>query len=296
MMKLYYAPGACSLADHIALLEAGAKFETEAVDIRTKRTASGEDFRTINPKGYVPALVLDDCEVLTENVAVLDWIAEQYPQLRRNGVLSRTRQLEMLTFISTEIHRAFKPMWHAGAETEKQKACETVTRLFEFTAGRMQGDYLFGDELSVADCYLYVTLRWAEKFGVAVPDALLRLQWRMEQRPAVQAALGREKAFAPAAKPEKLDAEVRENAAQHRFERPIHDTAFAAAYYRDADGKLVFHHTEVPTEFSGQGIATELARGAFELLRGSGRKAILKCPFMVQFAVKHPEYDDVVEA
>ena len=120
MMKLYYSPGACSLADHIALLEVGAKFETEAVDIRTKRTASGEDFRTINPKGYVPALVLDDCETLTENIAVLDWIAEQYPQLRRNGSLSRTRQLEMLAFISTEIHIAFKPLWHGAAEADKQ--------------------------------------------------------------------------------------------------------------------------------------------------------------------------------
>src|SRR5215510_2953821 len=121
MMKLYFAPGACSLADHIALIEVGAKFEAEAVDIRTKRTASGEAFLAINPKGYVPALVLDDLEILTENIAVLDWIAEQYPQLRRNGTPSRTRQLEMLAFISTEIHRAFKPMWH-GEEAEKEKA------------------------------------------------------------------------------------------------------------------------------------------------------------------------------
>jgi glutathione S-transferase len=173
-MRLYYAPGACSLADHIALLEVGATFETEAVDIKTKRTASGEDFLTINPKGYVPALMLDDCEILTENIAVLDWISEQYPQLRRNGTLSRTRQLEMLAFISTEIHRAFKPMWHGGSDAEKQKARETVASLFEFTAERMIGDYLFGDELTVADCYLYVMLRWAEKFGIAVRDALLR--------------------------------------------------------------------------------------------------------------------------
>lgn len=192
MMKLYYAPGACSLADHIALLEVDAEFEAEAVDIRTKRTASGEDFRSINPKGYVPVLVLDDCEILTENIAVLDWIADRYPQLRRNGVLSRTRQLETLAFISTEIHRAFKPMWHGGAEAEKQKARETLAGLFAFTATQMSGDYLFGGELTVADCYLFVMLRWAEKFGIAAPEPLLRLQWRMEQRPAVQAALARE--------------------------------------------------------------------------------------------------------
>lgn len=293
-MRLYYAVGACSLADHIALLEAGATFETEAVDIKTKRTASGEDFLAINPKGYVPALMLDDCEILTENIAVLDWIAEQYPGLRRNGTLSRTRQLEMLTFISTEIHRAFKPMWH-GTEIEQQKARETIAKLLEYTATQMSGDYLFGDELSVADCYLFVMLRWSEKFGVAIPEALLRLQWRMEQRPAVRMALAREENARPQKRSaSEIDAKVRENPKEHRFERSIHDGVIAAAYYRTDDGKLVFIHTEVPSEFSGQGIATELARGTFDLLRQSGRKAILTCPFMVEFANKHPEYADVV--
>jgi uncharacterized protein len=117
----------------------------------------------------------------------------------------------------------------------------------------------------------------------------------MEQRPAVRAALAREEAFAPLkGSSAKIDAEVRENPQQHRFERAIHDGAVAAAYYRDEDGKLVFIHTEVPTEFSGQGIATALARGTFELLRESRRKAILKCPFMTHFYVTHPEYGDVV--
>jgi glutathione S-transferase len=294
MMKLYYAPNACSLADHIALIEVGARFEAEAVDIRTKRTASGEDFHTINPKGYVPALLLDDCEILTENVAVLDWIAEQHPQLRRNGTLSRTRQLEMLVFISTEIHGAFKPLWHAGTEPEKEKAGTRAASLLKFAATQMHGDYLFGDELTVADCYLYVMLRWAERFGIAVPETLLRFQWRMEQRPAVQAALAREEASVPHNRSSSIDSAVKENAAEHRFERPIHDGAIAAAYYRDADGKLVFVHTEVPTAFSGQGIATDLALGTFELLRQSNRKAILKCPFMGQVYAKHPEYADIV--
>jgi len=294
MMKLYYAPNACSLADHIALIEVGARFEAEAVDIHTKRTASGEDFLTVNPKGYVPALVLDDCEILTENIAVLDWIAEQYPQLRRDGVLSRTRQLEMLSYISTEIHHAFRPLWHGGTEPEQENARETIAKLLQFAATRMDGDYLFGDELSAADCYLYVMLRWAEKFGIAVPDALLRLQWRMEARPAVRDALAREEASVPHRPSSSIDRSVKENAAQHRFERPIHDGSLAAAYYRDAEGKLVFIHTEVPTAFSGQGIATDLVRGTFELLRQSGRKAILKCPFMMHFYAKHPEYADIV--
>lgn len=188
-MKLYYARGACSLADHIALLEAGQHFAIEAVDIRTKKTESGTDFRSINPKGYVPALVLDNGEIITENIAVLDWIAEQYPALRPDGALSRTRLIEMLTFISTEIHRAFKPMWHASGEAEKQKARDAVASLLRFTATQMRGEYLFGDRISAADCYLFVMLRWAEKFGVTVPEVLVRLRQRMEARPSVRAAL-----------------------------------------------------------------------------------------------------------
>ncbi len=294
-MKLYYAPGACSLADHIALIEAGLRFEEEAVDIHAKRTRSGADFRAINPKGYVPALVLDDGQTITENVALLDWIAEQAPGLRPSGALGRTRLLEMLAYIATELHPAFKPLWHGGSEEEKQKGREKVASLFEFTAAQMQGDYLFGDTLSAADCYLFVMLRWAEKFGVAAPEALLRLQWRMQQRPSVQAALAREEAAVPpdpAAR--RIDAQVRENADQHRFERPIHDGVIAAAYYRNDADRLAFIHTEVPFEFSGQGIATDLARGAFELLRKTGRKATLVCPFMVHFYNSHPEYGDVI--
>jgi len=191
-MKLYFAPNACSLADHIALLDVGAKFETEGVDIRTKRTQSGEDFHDINPKGYVPALVLDSGETITENIAVLDWIADQYSALRPQGALGRTRLLEMLTFISTEIHRAYKPLWHASGEAEKQKARETVASLLQFTATQMRGNYLFGDEMSVADCYLFVMLRWADRFGIAVPERLVGLRRRMEARPSVQAAIERE--------------------------------------------------------------------------------------------------------
>jgi len=292
-MKLYYAPGACSLADHIALLEGGQHFETESVDIRTKRTATGADFRSINPKGYVPAFVLDNGEVLTENVAILQWIAQQSPALRPDDAVSATRELEMLAFIATEIHHAFKPLWHGGSEDEKQKARETVAGLFDFTAAQMRGDYLFGDRLSVADCYLFVTLRWAEKFGIRVPERLLRLQWRMEARPSVGAAIAQEESILQNGGLA-IAKEVRENSEQHRFERPIHNSAIAAAYYRDTDGHLAFTHTEVPTEFSGLGIASALARGTFELLRVSGRKAVLICPFMVHFFKKHPEYADIV--
>jgi len=291
-MKLYYAPGACSLSDHIALIEAGLDFDVEAVDLHTKRTASGADYLRINPRGYVPALAFDDGQVLTENIAVLDWIAGQKPSLQPSGPLGRARQLEMLSFIESDIHHAFKPMWHDSSEAEKRKAAESVAGHMRFAATQMRGEYLFGSRLSAADCFLFVMLRWAEKFGVVVPDVLLRLQWRMTQRPAVEDAIRREEGKTPVrARP---DAQVTENPREHRFERAIHDTALAAAYYREQDGDLAFIHTEVPSEFSGEGIGTELARGAFDILRESGRRAVLVCPFMAYFYSKHPEYADVV--
>src|SRR5262245_57743494 len=121
-MKLYYSPLACSLADHIALIEAGVPFERESVDLKTKWTASGADFNDVTPKDYVPALVLNNGEILTENIAILDWLAAKHPVLGVPGNLGRTRVLEALAFISTEVHRNFKPMWHVGSEAQKAQA------------------------------------------------------------------------------------------------------------------------------------------------------------------------------
>jgi len=191
-MKLYYSPLACSLADHIALLEAGTPFQRESVDLRTKLTASGADFREVTPKAYVPALVLDDGEVLTENIAVLDWLATRYPQFGVAGELGRTRLLEALAFISTEVHRAFKPMWHAGSDAQKAQARSTISRLLAGLAGGLRGSYLFGDTPSVADFYLFVMLLWAERFRVAIPPLLAAMRRRMESRPSVQAAMRHE--------------------------------------------------------------------------------------------------------
>lgn len=185
-MKLYYSPLACSLADHIALIEAGVPFDRESVDLRTKRTRSGADFSRVTSKGYVPALVLDDGEVLTENIAILDWLAAQYPALGVAGPLGRTRLLEALAFISTEIHRSFKPLWHGGNEI---RARLTISSLLHDQADVMAGDYLFGATPSVADFYLFVMLLWAERFDVGTPAPLLTMRDRMKQRPAVEAAL-----------------------------------------------------------------------------------------------------------
>ncbi|HEY9234074.1 MULTISPECIES: glutathione binding-like protein [Phenylobacterium] len=191
-MKLYYSPMACSLADHIALEEAGVAYERERVDLKTKLTASGRDFGEVTPKGYVPALALSSGEVLTENIAVLEWIASQFPELGVDGPLGRTRLLEALAYVSTELHRSFKPMWHPSSEAEKAKARSTVSKQLEYVADTMEGDYLFGPSPTVADFYLFVMLLWAQRFEVSVPQALDALRGRMMERPAVRSALSEE--------------------------------------------------------------------------------------------------------
>jgi len=191
-LKLYYAAGACSLADHIALREAGEPFDIERVDIRTHTTEQGIDFRTISTKGYVPALILADSQMLTENIAVLDYLATLYPQLAPTGPLGRSRLIEALAFISTELHRAFKPMWHGGTERERARASETVTGLLDLLSGDMKGTFLFGPAPTVADFYLFVMLLWAERFEVTVPGPMAELRTQMRKRPAVAAALAAE--------------------------------------------------------------------------------------------------------
>lgn len=195
-MKLYYAPGACSLADHIGLLEAGLDFELERVDLKRKTTASGADYTAVNPKGYVPALVLDDGGMLTENIAVLDWIAARHPALGLDGPLGRSRLLEALAYISTEIHKGFKPFFTGGSAAEKQRAQAMILRRLQWFVDRMRGPYLFGEAPTVADFYLFVTLRWAANFGIAVPPALAALRERMLTRPDVKAAIGFEEGAA----------------------------------------------------------------------------------------------------
>jgi glutathione S-transferase len=191
-MKLYYAPGACSLADHIALHEAGLAFDHEKVDLKAKRTESGADFTTINPKGYVPALTVDSGETLSENIAILDWIAHQNTKLAPSGPMAHTRLLEALAFISTEIHKSFKPFFSGASDSDKAKAGELIAKRMEYLAGTMKGDYLFGPAVSVADCYLFVMLLWAKKFGVEPPPPLAALRDRMTALPSVQKAMQHE--------------------------------------------------------------------------------------------------------
>jgi glutathione S-transferase len=199
-MKLYLAPGACSLADHIALHEAALDFDRVKVDTKTKRTEDGRDYNQINPKGYVPALQFDDGQVLTENIAILSWVAGQDPSLAPSGPMGRYRLLEMLGFISTEIHKSFKPFFKPDStDAEKASARETLNGRFAFVAKALKDDYLFGAQFSVADAYLFVMCLWAQKNGLTLPDPLPAFVARMKGRPAVKLALQHEGLAEPAA-------------------------------------------------------------------------------------------------
>jgi glutathione S-transferase len=192
-MILYLAPGACSLADHIALHEAGLAFDRVKVDLKAHRTEDGRDFLAINPKGYVPALEFDDGQILTENIAILAWVADQAPALAPSGDLGRYRLLETLAFISTEIHKSFKPFFKPGAgEGEKVEAAGAIGKRLHYLARSMTGDYLFGAAASVADAYLFVMLTWAKKSGIAPPAPLPAFFDRMRARPAVRLAFEHE--------------------------------------------------------------------------------------------------------
>ena len=191
-MKLYYAPGACSLADHIALHEAGLTLDHEKVDLKARRTEGGADFSTVNAKGYVPALTLDSGETLSENIAILDWIAHQDSRLAPSGPMGHTHLLEALAFISTEIHKSFKPFFAGGSEGEKAKAGEMIGKRMGYLADTLKGDYLFGSAVSVADFYLFVMLLWAKKFDVEPPAPLAAFRERMMTLPSVQKAMKHE--------------------------------------------------------------------------------------------------------
>jgi glutathione S-transferase len=187
-MKLYYSPGACSLADHIALIEAGLRADLVKVDLKAKTVQGGGDYLQINPKGYVPALQLDDGQVLTENIAILSWIAGRGAG-GSLGDMATLRLLEALAFISTEIHKAFKPFFAGGTDADKQAAKLMIQRRLGYLADRMDQGFVLGDRYSVADAYLFVMLRWAAQFDVDVPAVLAAFSRRMTERTAVRRAL-----------------------------------------------------------------------------------------------------------
>jgi len=195
-MKLYYLKGACSLASYIALFETGVKFDAVAVDRHTRKTAEGEDYHQVNSKGYVPALRLDNGEVLTENVAVLQYIADLAPEKKLAppaGTLERHRLVEWLTFISTEVHKSVSPMFAPTATDDvKAFARANLTRRLDWLEKQIgTRPFLMGEQFTVADCYLFVVFGWLPRLGFDTSKwpALQAHNARVAGRPATQRAL-----------------------------------------------------------------------------------------------------------
>ncbi len=186
-MKLYYTPGACSMAGHILAAEGGLALDLEKVDLKTHRTESGQDFRKLNPKGYVPALTLDDGTLLTENAAILPFLGDK-TGLMPDG-MARYRALEWIGYIGTELHKNFGPLFGGASDDAKAKAIERIGARLAFVEESLTGDYLLGAKLTAPDAYLFVILRWCAAMGVRVSGRLAAFKSRMESRPGVIKAL-----------------------------------------------------------------------------------------------------------
>ena len=195
-MKLYFSPGACSLSPHIILQEAGLPFTIEKVDLRSKLTASGADYLSINPKGYVPALVTDDGVLLTEGPAIVQYLADQVPEKQlapANGSLERYQLMSWLNFIGTEIHKNYSALFNPASSDElKDNARQNLARRYAYVERMLEGrEYLVGERFSVADGYLFVVTNWAGmlKLDMSAFPQIAAFQKRIAARPAVQQAM-----------------------------------------------------------------------------------------------------------
>ncbi len=195
-MKLYYSPGACSLSPHIVLAEGGFTYDIERVDLATGMTATGASYRTVNANGYVPALVLDDGDVLTEGPAIVQYLADRVPAKRLAppaGTMDRYRLMEWLNFISTELHKAFSGLFNPQApDAWKDLVKVQLSRRLDSVSNRLDGKtWLMGEDFTVADAYLFTALGWCRYVGfdLAPWPALSAYLGRVGARPAVQAAL-----------------------------------------------------------------------------------------------------------
>jgi len=192
VMKLFYAPGACSLASHIVACEGGIAIDLEKVGLKEHRTENDSDFYAINPKGYVPALQLDDGSILTENVALLMYLGDK-AGLTHQG-FERYRLLEWLAFISSEIHKSFSPLFQKSPDDVAEAAKAKIVKRLTFVEERFAGEFLMGHGFCPADAYLYVMLRWCENMGIETTSLpkLTAFKARMVKRPGVSAALAAE--------------------------------------------------------------------------------------------------------
>src|SRR5258708_31746621 len=195
-MKLYYFTGACSLSPHIVLLEAGLPFTMVKIDSKAKKTESGSDYLAINSKGAVPALQLDYGRVLTEGPAIVQYLADLKPGsglAPRAGTFERYQLMEMLNYITSEVHKAYSPLFNPKISADwKASALANLGKKFDWLAGFLGSKpFLMGSTFTVADAYLFTVLRWSEHVGIDLAKwpALSTYRSRVGQRPKVQEAL-----------------------------------------------------------------------------------------------------------
>jgi glutathione S-transferase len=194
-MQLYYSPGACSLASHITLREAGLPFELKRADTKTKKLEDGGDYFAINSKGAVPALKLDNGQILTEGVVIMQYLADQKPESQlvpKVGTLERYRVLEWLNYVTSEIHKSFTPLFGDNDPAVKSYAVKSLEKKFGWLNQQLTGKtYLTGDTFTVADAYLFAIVNWTNFVGIDVAKwpALKAFQDRVAARPKVQEAI-----------------------------------------------------------------------------------------------------------
>ena len=197
-MKLYYSAGGCSLSPHIVMREAGIPVQLVKVDLQSKKTEDGTDFKTINSKGYVPTLELPDGQRLTEGPAIVQYLADQVPArglAPACGTIERYRLQEWLNFLATEIHKIYWPIFHEGAENEMTHAREKLAKSFDWVEKKLgAGPWLMGEQFTVADAYLVTVLNWTKPGGIDLSrwPGLAAYRLRVRERPAVLAALDAE--------------------------------------------------------------------------------------------------------
>jgi glutathione S-transferase len=201
VIKLYYSPGACSLSPHIVLREAGVPFELDLVDRLSKKTTEGARFDELNPKGYVPAIRLDDGSILTEGAVIVQYVADLVPEsglMPKPGTLERYRALEWLNFVASEVHKSYTPLFRGDTpDATKQNARDVLARRYRFIDQALAGKrFLLGDTFTAPDAYLFTVTRWAErvKLDLAPFPNVVAFQSRVAERPSVKAALEAEAA------------------------------------------------------------------------------------------------------
>jgi glutathione S-transferase len=199
-MKLYFAPGACSLSPHIVLRELGLPHQLVKVNTKTRKTEDGGDFLQVNPKGYVPVLELDDGQRLTEGPAIVQYLADRVPQAGlapANGTMERYRLQEWLNFITSELHKQYSPLFNpATEESVKESQRAKIRGRIEWIDRELAGrDYLLGSQFTVADAYLFTVLNWSQWVGIDLAQwpAVAAYMTRVGTRPKVQEALKAER-------------------------------------------------------------------------------------------------------